>query len=70
MATVSEPHFPDVTVQLTGENGNIFNLMGIVNRALRRAGHGDSVQDFTAAVTAATSYDDALQTIMTYVNVE
>ena len=29
---------PDISVQLVGQDGNVFNLMGIVSRALRTNG--------------------------------
>lgn len=29
--------YPEITVELIGQNGNIFNLIGICTQALRRA---------------------------------
>lgn len=60
----------DIVVELIGRDGNIFNLMGLVTRALRRNGRGDLVAEFTKAVTDSKSYDEALCVIMEYVIVE
>lgn len=59
-----EPKYPAVSVQLTGQDGNVFGIIGAVSKALRRAGHGDAVNAFTDEVFAATSYDHALQVVM------
>lgn len=65
----STPKYPGVEVQLTGSDGNVFAIIGAVSKALRRAGHGEAVEAFTADVFAATCYDDALQRVMTWVEV-
>lgn len=63
--------FPNVSVDLVGENGNIFNLMGVVCRAMKKAGcSNEQMQEFKLAVTSAGSYDEALRIIMRTVNVE
>ena len=51
--------YPEITVELIGQNGNIFNLTGICTHAMRRGG-----------VTHAGSYVEALAVIMRWVNVE
>ncbi len=60
---------PDVTVQLTGEDGNAFAIIGRVRKALRKAGYTDLVVQFTAEATSR-DYDHLLVTCMKYVNVE
>ena len=35
---------PEVVVQLSGEDGNAFAVMGAVSKALRAAGYGDEVK--------------------------
>ena len=60
----------DIRVKLTGEDGNIFNLTGIVLRALRRNGRGDLCRPLTEAVTSSKSYTEALACIMEFVIVE
>ena len=39
------PKFPEIDVQLTGEDGNAFAVLGKVSKALRRAGHGEAATD-------------------------
>lgn len=59
-----------ITVKLIGEDGNIFNLMGICARELRRAGQKDVADELIKDITTnANSYEDALATIMKYVDV-
>lgn len=57
-----------VDVQLVGEDGNIFNLIGKVLGALKRAGASkDDQEQFVSFVTSSSSYDEALQQIMRWV---
>lgn len=62
------PIHPDVKVKLVGEDGNAFNLLGIVSKALRRAGYGDDVAAFTDEATSG-DYDHLLATCMKWVEV-
>jgi hypothetical protein len=61
--------YPDVTVQLTGVDGNAMLIVGRVAKAIRRV-HGNEAA--TAYVNEATSgsYDDLLQVTMRTVEVE
>jgi hypothetical protein len=62
--------FPTVTVHLsTGQDGNIFSIMGAVTRALKSAGHADAVEDFVKELTSTDSYDAALQVVQRTVSV-
>lgn len=57
--------------KLVGENGNIFNLLGIASRALKHEGMKEEAEEmFSRVTTEARSYDEALQIIMDYVEVE
>jgi hypothetical protein len=56
--------FPDVHVQLTGRDGNIFAIMAAVDTALTRAGHADAVDDFITELTSTDSYYKALAVVM------
>ena len=58
-----------IRVNLIGEDGNIFNLLGIAARALRRAGYKDESMEMQEKVYASSSYDEALCIIMDYVDV-
>jgi hypothetical protein len=65
-----EPRHPDVTVHLsTGHDGNIFAVIGTVTGALKRAGHGQDVKEFTEDVFGAQNYPDALNRIIGWVTV-
>lgn len=61
---------PDISVQLVGQDGNVFNLMGVVIRALRENGFGDEVDDFVSEVTSSKSYHEALTVMMSWVDVQ
>jgi len=57
--------------RLTGEDGNIFNLMGIVSRTLKEAGEPQKAEEMVRRITTeAKSYDEALALLMEYVDVE
>lgn len=60
--------YPDVVVQLTGEDGNAFAILGTVGRALRQAGHGDDAAEFFAEATNG-DYQHLLWTCMRWVTV-
>jgi hypothetical protein len=68
--TLSRTRFPDVSVRLIGEDGNVFAIIGRVCRALRKGGATDEdVKAFTDEVTSAGSYDEALVVVMRWVDV-
>ena len=56
--------------KLVGENGNIFNLMGIASRTLKKAGLNEEAKEMTERIFKSESYDKALQIIMEYVDAE
>jgi hypothetical protein len=56
--------------KLIGEDGNIFNLMGIASRTLKRAGLEEEAKEMVGRIFKSESYDRALQIIMDYVEVE
>ncbi len=67
----NEVKYPQITVQLVGQDGNVFNLIGIIRRAMRREGlDAKAVSDFTEEVMNQKSYTDALGVMMRTVNVE
>ena len=57
-------------VRLVEEDGNVFNLIGICSKALKRAGQGDKAKEMTERIFACRSYDEALQIMMDYCEVE
>lgn len=57
--------------RLIGENGNIFNLMGIVSRILKEAGEPEKADEMIRRITNdAKNYNEALAMLMEYVDVE
>lgn len=59
----------DIDVQLTGQDGNAFMVLGLVQRAMRRGGcSAEDIKSFTDEATS-DNYDHLLQTAMKYVNV-
>lgn len=55
---------------LIGQDGNIFNLMGIAARTLRENGLHEQSKEMTKRITdSAQSYDEALNIIGEYVNI-
>lgn len=60
----------DVTVELTGQDGNAFAILGAVQKALRRAGVPKAELDAFFAEATSGDYDHLLQTAMRWVNVE
>ena len=58
--------------KLIGENGNIFNLIGIASRTLKENGLPDQAEEMSKRIMCgeANSYDEALCIIMEYVEIE
>ena len=70
MSTSQPVKFPEVHVQLSGEDGNVFSIIGRVIQALRRAGCSPSEIDaFWKEVQSSQSYDEALRVVMQWVSV-
>jgi hypothetical protein len=60
---------PEITVQLTGNDGNAYTILGTLQKALRKAGHGDEVAAFLTEATSG-DYDHLLATCMRWVTVQ
>ena len=59
----------DVKVQLSGQDGNAFMIIGRVTRAMRSAGiDSEVIEEFTEDAMSG-DYDHVLQTCMKYVEV-
>lgn len=54
---------------LIGQDGNIFNLVGIASRTLRQHGQPDQAKEMSDRVFASGSYAEALGIIGEYVNI-
>ena len=59
----------NVTVKLTGKNGNAFSILGVVVGALERGGHYDLASQYIEEATMG-DYDHLLKVTMDYVEVE
>ena len=62
-----EPEKPDCA--LIGQDGNVFNLIGIASRTLRRNGMAGQAKEMTDRAFASGSYHEALNIIGEYVNI-
>lgn len=56
-------------VRLIGEDGNVFAIMGRVRKALADAGRDEQASECLNRMTAAGSYDEALQVVFEYCEV-
>lgn len=60
---------PKPDCALIGQDGNIFNLMGIAARTLRRNGMAEQAAEMQQRITESGSYEAALCIIGEYVNI-
>ncbi len=67
MSNKSKQTKPDCP--LIGEDGNVFNLVGIAARTLKRNGLSEQASEMTAKVFGSGSYEEALGIIDEYVNI-
>lgn len=64
------PKYPDITVQLTGKDGNAFNILGICLRAMRCAGLSQKERDNFYAEATSSNYTHLLTICVEWFNVE
>ena len=63
------PKYPDIKVQLTGNDGNAFAIMGAVSRALREANvPAEEIKEYTDE-SMTGDYDHLLCTATKWVDV-
>lgn len=53
--------------RIIGANGNIFNLMGIASRAMKKAGLHEEADMMNQRIMRSSSYDEALGILTEYV---
>ena len=63
--SIQEPKKPKCAI--IGENGNIFNIMGIASKTLKRNDMAAESKEMCSRVTSSGSYEEALGVIMEYV---
>lgn len=61
--------YPDIQVQLTGNNGNAYAIMGAVSKALRRNGIPQEEIDLYMEESQSGDYDHLLVVAMQWVDV-
>jgi hypothetical protein len=64
------PKYPDIVVQLSGEDGNAYMIIGNVASALRRGGVSTPEIDEFIVEAKSGDYDNVLQIAMRWVEVE
>ena len=62
--------YPEIEVQLSGEDGNAMAIMARVTSALRRAGVSQEERDAYYAESTSGDYDNLLATALRWVTVE
>lgn len=67
---MSQVKYPDAYAQLTGEDGNAFNIITIVRRAIKDADYGyEAALEFSQTAMDCESYDDLLRLCDETVNI-
>lgn len=66
----NDVQYPNVTVQLTGEDGNAFYIIGAISKAIRASEGAEAATEYRDNAMASGSYDDLLRHAMKTVNVE
>lgn len=56
--------------KVVGEDGNVFSTLGICSKALKKAGLVEEAKEMRNKVFSSGSYDEALQIMMKYVDME
>ena len=55
-------------VTLVGQDGNVFNLLGICTKALKRAKQSEEAKELQNRVFGCDSYEEALAIMLEYVD--
>jgi len=63
-------HMEKPKIELVGQDGNVFAVMGRASRALKQAGMADEAKEMFDRVTSCGSYYEALNIISEYVDTE
>ena len=64
---MTEVKYPDIAVQLSNDDGNVFLVLGTVKKALGRAGVSREEIDLFLDEATSGDYDHALVTCMRWV---
>ena len=63
-----DKEFKKVDAKIIGADGNVFNLIAICSKALKRNGYYKESEELVKRVTSSQSYDEALSIMCEYVN--
>jgi len=64
---IEEEQRPDC--QLSGENGNVFSIIGRVSKALKGASFWEKAEEFNVGALKCVNYDEVILLAYKYVNV-
>lgn len=67
---MSETKYPDITVNIIGQNGNAFCILGICKRAMERATLPQTEIDAFMAEATSGDYNHLLATVVSWFEVE
>jgi hypothetical protein len=70
METNMEPKYPNIIVQLVGQDGNAFAILGRVQKEMKRGGVPRNEIDTFMSEATKGNYDELLATVMKWVEVE
>ena len=62
----NSPKYPDIKVQLSGEDGNAFFILGRCKKAMRIAGLSSVIQEQFFEEATDGDYDHLLVTVMSW----
>ena len=66
---MSNVKYPDITANILGADGNVFNILGIAKRALKKGGiPQEEIKEFMAEATKG-DYNHVLKTISEWMNI-
>ena len=65
-----KPKYPNITISLTGREGNAFYILGKVRTALIQAGASEEEREAFYKQATSGDYDHLLSTVMEWVGVE
>lgn len=65
-----ETKYPEVVVELVGQDGNAFYIMGAVSKALRKHGVDKTEIDEYMTESMSGDYDNLIRTALRWVSVE
>jgi hypothetical protein len=65
-----ETKYPEIVVDLVGQDGNAFFVLGKVQRELRRAKVSKEEQEFFMDEATSGDYNHLLQTVIAWVTVQ